>query len=232
MSGNVETTVTDFGTWRPTNFRFTTHRMSDGSPNASAYNSVLGGECISLIANATLLIGDMVQITTANFKVNKSTSTLGSTIGVVVGGESYAGMVGNGELAVVTNSAHYGVATAATSGRRVLIQVSGIVQVVSDGTTTITAATPIVPSAATAGQVTTGVAGYTATVTPLVGTLAIGAGGTTVTSTAANGAIITGAPTATATIAGNGAAVPIIGLALNGATNVAGTVFFVLLKTL
>lgn len=230
MSGNVETTINDRGTWRPTNFRYTTHKMSDGGPDNAT--SLLGGNVVTLIANGTLLLGDMVQITTTNYRVNKSTSTLNSTIGVVVGGESFGGLVGNGEMAVITNPALYGVATAATVNRRVLIQTQGIVQVVSDGTTTITAATPIAPSASTAGQVTTGVSGYTATVTPAVGTLVIAAGAVGVTSTAANGAIITGAPTATATIAGNGPLVPIIGIALNGATNVAGTVFLVLLKTL
>lgn len=221
MAPNSESSIKDFGTWRPTNFRYLTGELTDGANN-TPFGSPLGGYVINMYAHGTLLLGDVVQMYTTNYQVFKST-TITTPVGVVVGGEKFPT---SGKAGVSTNPAYYGVATAATDGRGVLVQILGLAQVVSDGTQTITAGDPIITSTTTAGQVTKGVAGFTATA--LVGSLVIAAGATPVTSTAANGAIITGAPTVT--INNNGPANPIIGVAVTGATNVAGTVFTMLVQ--
>lgn len=203
MAPNVETTVTDFGTWEPTNFRYLINRMTDGNIQGP-YGSHLGGLVIELIAGGTLNFGDVVQVSGA-FTVNKATATLSKTIGVAVGGRKSS----DGKASVLTNPALVGSYALALINGDVLVQIGGIVQVASDGAGLISAGDPIIPSGTTAGRVAKGTSALT-----------IAAGATGVTSSAANGAIISG----------NGPATPIIGIALSAATNVAGTVFTMLLQ--
>lgn len=173
--------MTDYGSWKPTNFRYLTGEMLD----AGTGPALLGGIVTRLAAAATIKFGQVVQIgpTTAG-RVLTDTNTLYNTVGVAVGG-----LATDGE--VLTDSALVeSTVVAANVGDMVLVQRSGIVQVALD-TDDIAIGDLVIPSAVTAGRVGKGTAGYTAPVS----------GSTTMTGGSATGAAIVG----------NAPAVPVIG---------------------
>lgn len=156
-----------------------------------------GGDVISMIAAATLLVGDVAYISAAN-TVNKSltSSDHDKVIGIVVGGQS----IDNSPLpsTVMDESGDVGT-TAATVNQVVLILVRGFayvkvaaaiaagVSIVADTTTSgrVKAATAIAATAANPTQAATTAAN------PTQAASSINAGAVAVTSSAANGAIIT-----------------------------------------
>lgn len=106
------------------------------SPNASGPNfGAVGGTVVEFVAAATtLLIGDAVYITAVDSvggQVDKSATAANyqAAAGIVVGGESTYMQVG-------TLSTDVGL-TAATSGKRVLVQVNGKAWGIADGTVAV-----------------------------------------------------------------------------------------------
>ena len=140
--------MTTYGTFKATNFRFLTGQMLDAGTNV---NSFMGGIVNQMIANVALNFGDIVQVTGTALGVSKLTTTLYNTIGVVVGGVST-----NNEI--LTDSTLVGTSLGActtAAGQSVMIQRSGVVQVLSD-TSTILIGSLISPSASTAGSAALG----------------------------------------------------------------------------
>lgn len=133
-----------FGTFKASNFRYLTGQMLDAGANT---NSFMGGIVNQMIANVALNYGDIVQITATALGVSKLTATPFNTIGVVVGGLST-----NNEI--LTDSTLVGTALGACTtapGQSVMIQRSGVVQVLSD-TSAILIGSLIAPSTGTAGS--------------------------------------------------------------------------------
>lgn len=108
----------------------------------------LGGTIKRFLAGTSLVIGDVVYLSTTTDTVTKSTtaSAYGTVVGVVVGGQSFSldGAV-NIESAVVGN-------TAAASGEWVLVQLDGITYVKAQAAVS-TSGLKLLASATTAGQV-------------------------------------------------------------------------------
>lgn len=108
-------------------------RHNTYNPSGTSYGSV-GGTVVEFVAAGTLLVGDAVFLTSTDSKggeVNKSATAADyqTAAGIVVGGESTFMQVG-------TLSGDVGV-TAATVGKRVLVQVNGKVWGVADGTVAV-----------------------------------------------------------------------------------------------
>lgn len=111
----------------------------------------IGGSVVSLLAGASLFIGDIVYISALD-TVNKTlvAATQLATVGVVVGGDGT-------NMSVMQDDALIGVTVAATVGQKVLVAVIGIVKVLSDAA--ITLGNKVAPATATtAGRAKTGLA--------------------------------------------------------------------------
>lgn len=133
-----------FGTFKPTNFRYLTGQMLDAG---AAANSFMGGIVNQMIANVALNFGDLVQVTATALGVSKLTTTPFNTIGAVVGGLST-----NGEI--LTDSTLVGTSLGActtAAGQSVLVQRSGVVQVLTDASAVLIGSL-IAPSTGTAGS--------------------------------------------------------------------------------
>ena len=148
--------MTSYGTFKASNFRYLTGQMLDAGAVPSSF---LGGTVNQMIAGGALNFGDVVQVTaTTAVQVNKATTALYLTIGVVVGGT-----VTNNEI--LTDSTLVGTASgqcAAAQGASVMVQRSGVVQVLTD-TSAIVVGSLLSPSAATSGSAALGsTAGFTA----------------------------------------------------------------------
>jgi len=117
----------------------------------TSQNDFLAGACggvvVRYVAAATLLTGDIVYISATGSNVNKSTTAANyaAFVGVVVGNDD--GVI----LDLEADGNAVGL-TAATVGQGVLVQISGVANVIV-GASTVTAGNRIVASAATAGRV-------------------------------------------------------------------------------
>ncbi len=135
---------------KPTGFSYITL----SKPREDSSPAGLGGVIERFTAGATLLTGDVVFISAVN-TVNKSgtAANYAALAGVVVGGQATVGNV------VETPGV-----TAATVGQSVLVQVSGVANVVAGGTVTVGTHLSVIGDS-TAGRV---IAGTTAGV--IIGT--------------------------------------------------------------
>ena len=192
--------MSDYGSFNPSNFRYLTSEILDAGAGAA----ILGGVTLRMAAAASLLFGDVVQVTGTAGRVDKATTNLWKTCGVVVGGVDTDNLV-------LTDSAGVGVTLCATdAGDEVLVQRAGVCYMALD-TVDIAIGDSVIPSAITAGRASKGAPALIAPST----------GSTT----------MTGGSTNSAAIEGNGPAVPIIGLSQTTET-VAGNPIIVLLKGL
>lgn len=124
-----------------------------GTQDDRALIPEVGGHVVPFTAGATLLIGDAVYLSAAN-TVNKAavTATLGTGfVGIVVGGDSYAK-----DGSTITDDVNQTLAvggTAALTGERVLVQISGVAYAIAGAS--ITAGVALMGSAAVAGRLIT-----------------------------------------------------------------------------
>lgn len=130
----------------PTSFRYT----NTENPTANAVGSV-GGEVRAFTASGTLLVGDAVYVSAANTVAKSATAgNYVGFVGFVVGGSSLSN----------ADDIDPGVAvgtTAALTGTRVLVQVSGITRgIVGASGFTVGTNFSAVPSGATAGRIIPG----------------------------------------------------------------------------
>lgn len=127
---------------RATSFPYITHSQSrqDRVPGG------LGGIVEVFTAGAALNTGDIVFFSAAD-TVNKST-TQANYVG-------FAGVVVGGALTNNNITNTVGVAAAGT-GQRVLVQISGIANVVAGGTVTVGTNFSVIPDTSTAGRVIAG----------------------------------------------------------------------------
>jgi hypothetical protein len=109
-----------------------------------------GGDVLELTAAVNLNVGDVVYYSAVNGVVTKSNTIANYSrliAGVVVGGYLTFGQV-------ISNATEIGVVNAALAGQTVLVQNSGLVQVVADAA--IAAMGSVIPGATTAGRVGAG----------------------------------------------------------------------------
>lgn len=134
----------------PTNLPYTSNQLTD-TEIAS-----VGGNVRKFTAEATLLIGDVVYISAAK-SVNKAAANANyaTFAGVVVGGKTFSDLG-----AVATDDAEVG-ATAAAADEWVLVQITGIAFIKSNGA--ILAGSRVIPDTVVAGECTVAGAdpGYT-----------------------------------------------------------------------
>jgi len=119
----------------------------NGAQTLNASNNV-GGVCAIFTANSTtLLVGDIVYL--AGVGIVDKSATASNYVG-------YVGVVVSGDSLGMEPSTTVGT-TAATSGQKVMVQISGVANAIV-GATGFTAGTNFnaVPSAATAGRVIPG----------------------------------------------------------------------------
>lgn len=122
-----------------------------------ALGPATGGQVLPFTAGATLLVGDVVYLTTTN-TVNKTNviATVGTGfVGVVVGGAAFAsdGSVQSDDVNQTTLVGQ----TAATVGQRVLVQISGVANVVAGAA--VVAGVALTSDTTTSGRVLTNAAG-------------------------------------------------------------------------
>lgn len=114
---------------------------------ANGETASVGGRVIRLLAGATLLIGDVVYVSTAAAETALKSTTnanYAGFAGVVVGGASF------NSLGYINDDSSIVGQTAATSGEWVLVQIDGIAYVKSDGA--ITYGALVIPDASVAGE--------------------------------------------------------------------------------
>lgn len=127
---------------RATSFSWLTFNRSRQDKNAAE----VGGIVETFTAGAALNTGDIVFISAAD-TVNKST-TQANYVG-------FAGVVVGGALTNDNITTTTGIAAAET-GQRVLVQVSGIANVVAGGAVTVGTNFSVIPDTGTAGRVIAG----------------------------------------------------------------------------
>lgn len=134
---------------KPTKFPY----VMNGTQDDVALGPAVGGTVLPFTAGAALLIGDAVYLSAAN-TVNKAavTATLGTAfIGIVVGGADYAS-----DGSCITDDVNQTIAlggAAAGTGKRVLVQVSGVAYAIAGAA--IAAGAAVMGSAAVAGRLIT-----------------------------------------------------------------------------
>lgn len=129
---------------RPTRLPFVSTSEQEGTVPG------LGGDVTTFIADIALNVGDTVYYSAVGGHVTKSVTIANYArliAGVVVGGTKT-------QMNALTNSTDVGVAQAAAIGEYVLVQQSGLVQVLSDAA--IAAIGAVIPGATTAGRVGAG----------------------------------------------------------------------------
>jgi hypothetical protein len=149
---------------KPTAFSWLTFAM----PRADKSPAAVGGVVEFFTAGGSLNTGDIVYISAAD-TVNKS-ATQANYVG-------FAGVVVGGQLTNDNVATSVGVA-AATTGQRVMVQVSGVATVVAGGTVTVGTNFSVIPDTGTAGRVVAGttagqVVGKTLTTGAAAGTMKI-----------------------------------------------------------
>lgn len=124
-------------------------RRGAGIDPATGFTLASGGDCAIYTASGTLLVGDVVYFSGNNTVAKTNVAaTYAAFAGVVVGGESLNDFIASDEqLASATQ------ATAATNGKRVIVQYTGDAHVI--GGVTCAAGVAVAASAVTAGRVTT-----------------------------------------------------------------------------